>query len=160
MIYLIAIAALILSLISIAITLYILYTHGTIDEVDIALKILRRHVYGARRSRRIKRYVLLKVVCLDPSIDMDMFIKSLTKHIRSSMGSTTRFRCDIALISYSVENGRAILRVTGDSLCLDLVLATLSIRHFIDRVSCLTIPIRVSGLVSRLRKFIGVFRAT
>ena len=115
-----------------------------------------REVYGSRRYRRTKRYILFKFVCID-SIDLEEFSKKIISHIYAALGPTMRMKCGLALVAARPDLGRGIIRVSGDPVCVKYVLAAMSIRHIVDGIPCLIIPVRTSGLVSRLRKFLKVY---
>ena len=148
----IAITALALSLMSLLIVLK-LYTKFASSRVRHE----RVHdIVGFRRYRRVKRYVLLKIVCLS-DVSIEQFSKALISHIYKTLGPSLRIKCGLTLIAARPDLNRAIIRVSGESECVKQVLLALSIRHLVDDIPCLTIPLRTSGLVSRLKKYLKVY---
>ena len=114
-------------------------------------------VYGRRRHRRVKRYILLKVVCIQGG-DLDEELRSLVKHIQRVLGPELSTRCGVALVAYRRDPGRAIIRVSGASDCVKHVLSALALKHIVGAGKCLAVPIRTSGLLTRLRKMLRVYR--
>ena len=139
-----------LSITSLAIalkSLYMLkkYTALFIDELSTA--ILTR-----KKSRRVKRYILLKIVCNEDA-NPKIFIYDLHKRLSKFLGELDKIDCGITVAAFSKDSGRAILRVVGDYRCVKRVLVALSIQHIVFG-DCIAIPIKTSGLLSRLRKFL------
>lgn len=142
--------ALALSVASIAITSVVLlrlysYMKTLIDELGAS-------VIMHKRYRRVKRYILVKFVC----VDNDDY-RLLANHIRDSVytiiGPLLRHRCNIDIVSYKPGSKRAIVRVRGEAICVKYTLLALSIQHIgKERNRCIAIPIRTSGLISRLRR--------
>ncbi len=150
----IALASLILSLTSIAIAVllyrdvrYVL--NSLIDEFGLAL-------IARKRYRRIKRYILVKMVCHD-GIDIRRFGEDLEKRISSFLGPVVKMDCGLTLISFRPDLNRAIFRVVGSSICVKYSLIALSLQHFASE-GCIVVPLRTSGLLSRIRKFAGYKR--
>ncbi len=114
---------------------------------------------SAKRSqrRRVKRYVLVKVVCFDA--DAESFVKELTRSVYRALGPVLSARCGLALAAFRNDLGRAILRVSGEADCVRYVLAALSTLHILFDARCIAIPLRVSGCLTRLRKALRVYRA-
>lgn len=145
----VAYIALILSIISIVIMSVTLlktykYIKTLVDEIGIS-------VITHKRYRKVKRYILIKFLCINNNYT------SLADYIRYSvyktLGPILRHRCDVDVISYRPSSRRAILRVRGEAVCVLYTLLALSIQHISDETrTCIAIPIRVSGLISRLRR--------
>jgi len=115
-------------------------------------------VYGRRRHRRVKRYILLKIVCIETG-SVEEELRELVKHIHRVLGPELSTRCGIALVAYRRDLGRAIIRVSGASDCVKHVLAALALKHIVGAGKCLAVPVRTSGLLTRLRKMLRVYRA-
>ena len=111
----------------------------------------------SRRFRRIKRYVLVKVVCLDG--EPEPLVRELTQRVYSVLGPALMARCGLALVAYRKDLGRAIIRVSGDPQCVKHVLMALSMMHVLEKSKCLAVPLRASGCLTRLRKALRVYRA-
>lgn len=141
--------SLILSLASIILTIIAMsrlyrYAKVLVDEVGL-------HIVMHKRYKRVKRYVLVKFLCIDNSFER--LTEDIEQAIDRLLGSILRSRCSIDVVSYRPEKKRAILRVQGESVCVIYTLLALTIQHLEkDRDSCIAIPIRVSGLISRLRR--------
>ncbi len=148
----VSVGALATSLLSIVIAM----RTRSLQRVERSIERLRE-IAGTRRYRRMKRYVLLRVVCFE-DVPIESFVKELVSKLYNCMGIALRARCGLALAAYRPDLGRAILRVSGDPQCLKFVLLTLSLRHFLDNVPCIAIPLRTSGLLTRLRKYLRVYR--
>jgi len=116
-------------------------------------------VASRRRAKRVKRYVLLKVVCLDGA-PPDEFARELTSKLYSALGPVLAAKCGIALAAFRKDLGRAIIRVSGDPRCVSHVLLALSTLHVLENSRCLAIPLRTSGCLTRLRKALRVYRAS
>ncbi len=144
----VAYLALTLSLISIVLTVimnakFYRYTKVLLDEIGF-------HIVLHKKYRRIKRYVLVKFVCLDSGFE------TLSEHVKQSidklLGPILRYRCNVDIVSYRPEKKRAIIRVRGEAICVIYTLLALTIGHLEkDSDSCIAIPIRTSGLISRLK---------
>lgn len=144
-------ASLALSLASIiAVVLLYRYVHrittNLIDEFGLALIARKKH-------RRVKRYILAKVVCLD-GIDAKKLVEEIESSVNSFLGHAVKLNCSLTLLSYRSDLNRAIFRVVGSGMCVKYALVALSLQHLVSR-SCIVIPIRTSGLLSRIRKFVG-----
>ena len=147
--------SMLLSAISITMAITALYlAYRCVNAIKIA-KLSNRSVYGSRRYRRVKRYILFRFVCFDETYTHE-FIKRFTSHIYAFLGPLIRTRCGISIITIRSDLGRGIIRVSGDSECVKYVLAAMSLRHIIDDIPCLVIPLRTSGLVSRLRRYLRI----
>ncbi|MCS7111114.1 MAG: hypothetical protein N3E36_06910 [Sulfolobales archaeon] len=150
----IALASLILSLASIVVValLYRDVRHiatNLINEFGLALTIRKRY-------RRMKRYILAKVVCLD-NIDAKKLGEDIEKAVNSFLGHVVKLDCSLTLLSFRSDLNRAIFRVVGSSACVKYSLVALSLHHLASG-SCIVIPIRTSGLLSRVRRFVGYKR--
>ncbi len=144
-----------ISVASLAVAVLALYTSAKRQRI-VRETVLSREVYGSRHYRRTKRYILFRFVCFD-SIDLEEFAKRIVSHIYAALGPTMRMKCGLALVTVRPDLGRGIIRVSGDPACVKHVLAAMSIRHIVDGIPCLIIPVRTSGLVSRLRKYLKVY---
>ena len=118
----------------------------------------RKPTLSREKSKRIKRYVLLKVVCID-SEDPDKLFKELVQRVYTALGPALMARCGLALVAYRRDLGRAILRVSGSPDCVKHVLLALSMLHVLEDSRCLAVPLRTSGCLTRLRKALRVYRA-
>lgn len=139
--------ALVLSIASISVASYTLYkmyryVETLIDELGYSLIVRRRH-------RRVKRYILVKFIC--PKEDFEMFSSTIKQRIYSFIGPLMRNRCSIDVVSYRPRSSRAIIRVRGEALCVVYTLLALSLQHIGSDTGCIVIPLRTSGLISRLR---------
>jgi RNase P/RNase MRP subunit POP5 len=142
--------ALAMSTLSIAIT--ILAIPRVYREIEQIISELGTAVLTRRKYRRVKRYILVKFLCLDSNDYRDLS-NYLKKSIYSLLGPVLKHRCNIELISYRADTGRAIIRVRGEAICVPYTLLALSIQHINHLLgSCIAIPIRTSGLLSRLRR--------
>ena len=143
--------SLILSAVSIT-TVILLYKYinrvvsSLIDEFGMAL-------IARKRYRRVKRYILAKVICGE-DVDVERMNKDIERSINSLLGSITRMDCNITLISLRPDLNRAIFRVIGNSICIKYSLLALSLQH-LTTGNCIIVPLRTSGLLSRIRKFTG-----
>jgi len=145
--------SILLSAISITIatvSLYLIYRYVNVIKIT---KLSNRGIYGSRRCRRVKRYILFRFVCFDGA-QAHEFSKRFTDHIYAFLGPLIKTKCGISIVAIRSDLGRGIIRVSGDSECVKYVLAAMSLRHIIDGIPCLTIPLRTSGLVSRLRRYL------
>ncbi len=144
----ISIAAITIAIISIMMIRHIYkYLYSILEELDIPTIISRK------KNKRIKRYIAIKILCPEEA-NIATYIKSLSRDINDLLGPIGRIRCGITLISFRTDKRRAILRVTGYSECVKYVLLILSIQHLL-RGQCIAIPIKTSGLLTRIRKFVG-----
>ncbi len=135
-----------ISLASLAIALPIRRELGAlIDELAPALLV-------RRKSKRVKRYILVKVVCNDKA-NIVQFIKEFEKRLLRLVGELEKLECDVTVASISRASNRMIVRVRGDYRCFKRALVALSIQHIVFG-DCIAIPIRTSGLISRLRKLL------
>jgi RNase P/RNase MRP subunit POP5 len=133
-------------LIAIYITLSLKKSVGVLlDELAVALLI-------RKKSRRVKRYILLKTVCSEDA-DVKTFIRNFEQRISKLLGDIGRIECSLTIASISKTSNRMIVRVLGDYRCFKRVLMALSIQHILFG-DCIAIPVRTSGLFSRLRKWI------
>jgi RNase P/RNase MRP subunit POP5 len=145
----IAFISLAISLTSIVIVI-ILYrdiyqaVNNLIDELGIAL-------IARKKYRRIKRYILAKVICRD-NVDIRKLSEDVERSVNSLLGRILKMNCSLTIISFRPDLNRAIFRVVGDGMCSKYCLLALSLQHFISE-SCIIIPLKTSGLLSRLRKF-------
>ncbi|MEM0371402.1 MAG: Rpp14/Pop5 family protein [Ignisphaera sp.] len=141
--------ALILSLMSIVLivimsTRFYGYIKALLDELGL-------HIALHKKYRRVKRYILVKFICLDNGFEI------LSEHIKHSLnkllGPILRYRCNVDVVSYRPEKKRAIIRVRGEAICVTYTLLALTINH-LERSSdsCIAIPIKTSGLISRLKR--------
>ncbi|MEL9939429.1 MAG: Rpp14/Pop5 family protein [Ignisphaera sp.] len=121
------------------------YVSTLLDELSLSL--LTR-----RKSKRVKRYVLLKFVCNDKT-DLKSFVNGLEKTVARFLGELDKIDCSITVASVSTASRRAIIRVAGDYRCVKRVLVALSIQHILFD-GCIVVPLRTSGLLSRLRKML------
>lgn len=103
-----------------------------------------------KRTKRVKRYLLVKAVCSEGSTARQL-AEDLSKGLQLAMGLAHRTRCEVSLISFRRDAGKAIIRVVGDGNCVKEVLLTLSIQHLLLG-GCILVPLKTSGLLSRLRK--------
>lgn len=105
-----------------------------------------------KKYRRIKRYILVKFLCLE-NHDYKLLANHIRDDIYTFLGPLLRHRCSIDIISYKPSSKRAIVRVRGEAICVIYTLLALSIQHLGREPSkCIAIPIRTSGLISRLRR--------
>ena len=142
----IAYLALALSVATTAFTLIVIprvyrYVKLLVDELGVA-------VLSRKRYRKVKRYILVKFVCLDNSYES--LANTVKQRVAELLGPILRHRCSVDVVSYRSSSRRAILRVRGETVCVVYTLLALSIQH-IGGGSCIAIPIRTSGLISRLR---------
>lgn len=145
--------SMLLSVVSIAIAITALYlAYRCVNAIKI-VKLSNRGIYGSRRYRRVKRYILFRFVCFDETY-IHEFSKKFTSHIYAFLGPLIKARCSISIITIRSDLGRGIIRVSGDSECVKYVLTAMSLRHIVDNIPCLVIPLRTSGLVSRLRRYL------
>ena len=114
---------------------------------------LLKKVYGSRVSRRVKRYVLVKVVCFS-DVPANVFMETLVKRLYKVLGPALRTRCGLALANYRSDIGKAIVRVSGDPFCVKAVLVALTLMHMVEDTGCVCIPLKTSGLLTRLRKLL------
>lgn len=141
--------ALILSIISIALIVIAIikvgkYVKTLIDELGLCVVTRKKH-------RRIKRYILVKFFCLDNNLED--FSKHVEQSINKFLGPLLRYKCSINIISYKPDKKRAIIRVRGEAICVTYTLLALTIQHLKENMSsCIAIPIKTSGLLSRLRR--------
>lgn len=143
----IALAFSIISIVIASTILLRLYNYMKILVEEFGATIVVRKKY-----RRIKRYILVKFLCLE-----NQNYKLLANHIRDSvytfLGPLLRHKCSIDVISYRPSTKRAIVRVRGEAICVIYTLLALSIQHLgKEPTKCIAIPIRTSGLISRLRR--------
>ncbi len=150
----IALASLVLSLTSIVIVV-LLYRDiyrsisSLIDEFGLTLTTRRRY-------RKVKRYILAKVICSD-NIDVKKLGEDIKRHVNSFLGQVVRMECNLTILSLRPDVNRAIFRVVGSSICIKYSLVALSLQHLVAG-SCIVIPLRTSGLLSRIKKFINYKR--
>ncbi|ADM28080.1 hypothetical protein Igag_1275 [Ignisphaera aggregans DSM 17230] len=143
-----SIVAIAIAIISIVTIRYIYrYLYNLLEELDISTIISRK------KSKRVKRYIAIKILCPEET-DIVTYIKSLSRDINELLGPIGRIRCGVTLISFRADKRRAILRVVGYSECVKHVLLILSIQHLLKN-QCIAIPIKTSGLLTRIRKFVG-----
>ncbi|MEM4513740.1 MAG: Rpp14/Pop5 family protein [Ignisphaera sp.] len=142
--------ALILSILSMAILAFTLpRIHKQVRQLieEFAISMLTR-----RKYRRVKRYILVKFLCIDEE-DYNVLSNRIKSSIYSFLGHMLRHKCSIEVISYKQASRRAIIRVRGEAICVTYTLLALSIQHLKNELgSCIAIPIRTSGLISRLRR--------
>lgn len=142
------IIAIALSAASITITLYVALhlrrsIFALVDELAIAL-------LSRKKSRKVKRYILLKAVCSEET-DVKAFVKDFEKRVSKLLGDVERMGCSLTIATISKNSNRMIIRVVGDYGCFKRVLVALSIQHILFG-DCVAVPIRTSGLFSRLRR--------
>lgn len=142
--------AIALSLASLAISIF--YSYKVRRYISTLLDELSMALLMKRRSRRVKRYILVKFVCSDET-DLKSFVKGFEKTVTRLLGELDKIDCGITVASISTASRRAIIRVTGDYRCVKRVLVSLSIQHILLG-GCIAIPVRTSGLLSRLRKML------
>jgi len=145
--------SMLLSVVSIAIAITSLYLTYRRAYVTRLTKLSNRNIYGSRRYKRVKRYILFRFVCFDET-HVSEFSKRVTSHIYAFLGPLIKTRCGISMVTVRSDLGRGIIRVSGDSECVKYVLTAMSLRHVVDGIPCLVIPLRTSGLVSRLRRYL------
>ncbi len=153
---------------SFSIVLSVLSMISSITAIAIALIALRttkkflvkkvpRTALPRRRVSRVKRYVLVKAVCMDG--DAEAMFKELVPKLYRVLGPTIMSRCGLALVAYRKDLNRAILRVSGDPECVRYVLFALATMHIVlEESKCLVVPLRTSGCLTRLRKALRVYR--
>lgn len=147
---LLAWAALILSILSIATT--ILTVTRLYKGIEVLIQELGVGVLTRKKYRRVKRYILVKFICLE-SNDYKALSNYIKNTLYSMLGPILRHRCSIDIITYRPNTGRAIIRVRGEAICVTYTLLALSVQHLKQGLgSCIAIPIRTSGLISRLRR--------
>ncbi len=148
--FIIAIIAVALSATSLAVALCTALSlrkkvSALLDELSMAL-------LARKKSKKVKRYILLKVVCSEEA-DIKAFMMDFENRVSKLLGGIERMGCSLTIASVSKISNRMIIRVTGDYQCFKKVLVALSIQHILFG-GCVAIPIRTSGLFSRLRKWI------
>ncbi|MDK6029270.1 Rpp14/Pop5 family protein [Ignisphaera sp. 4213-co] len=146
-----------ISIVAIAIALASLvivfaYTHRMWKYISMLLDELSIAMLVRKKSRKVKRYILVKFICKDKT-DLKSFVKSLENMFTKLLGELDKIDCGITVASISTDSSRAIIRVVGDYRCLKRVLITLSIQHILFE-GCIVVPIKTSGLMSRLRKML------
>ncbi len=143
-----SIVAMAIAIISIITTKYVhKYLYNILEELDIPTIISRK------KSKIIKRYIAIKILCPEET-SIVTYIKSLSRDIDELLGPIGKIRCGVTLISFRADKKRAILRVVGYSECVKYVLLILSIQHVLKN-QCIVVPIKTSGLLTRIRKFVG-----
>jgi RNase P/RNase MRP subunit POP5 len=141
--------ALTMSILSIAII--ILTVSRVYRNIELLVSELGISILTHKRYRRVKRYILVKFLCFDNN-DYKTLSNYVKNSIYSLLGPVLRHRCSIEVISYRPNTGRAIIRVRGEAICVTYTLLALSIQHLKHTLgSCIAVPIRTSGLISRLR---------
>ncbi|MEM1644861.1 MAG: Rpp14/Pop5 family protein [Ignisphaera sp.] len=147
---LVCLIALILSILSISIIAVTIphiqkQTKQLIEEFAVSMLTHKKH-------RRVKRYILVKFLCLDKE-DYNILSTRIKNCIYAFLGPILRHKCSIEVVSYRPTSRRAIIRVRGEAVCVTYTLLALSIQHLKNSLgSCIAIPIRTSGLISRLRR--------
>lgn len=142
----IALALSLTSVIMVAITLLRTYSH-----VKTLIEELGNSIIIRKRYKRVKRYILVKFLCLEDKDSYTLFADIIKQHIYSTLGFILKHKCSIDVVSFRPNNKRAVLRVRGEASCVLYTLLALSIQH-IEKSNhvCIVIPIRTSGLISRL----------
>lgn len=142
--------ALTLSVLSLVIT--ILMISRVYKNIELLINEFGLSLLTRKKYRRVKRYILVKFICSDNND-----YKTLPNYIKNSiymfLGPLLKHRCSIDVVSYRPSTGRTIIRVRGEAICVTYTLLALSIQHLKQSLrSCIAIPIRTSGLISRLKR--------
>uniref|UniRef100_A0A7C2VH68 RNase P component 2 n=1 Tax=Ignisphaera aggregans TaxID=334771 RepID=A0A7C2VH68_9CREN len=148
--YAVAWIALLVSVASLAISIAVLFR--VYSYVRVLVEEFGKSLVAVKKHRRVKRYILVRFLCIDNQ-DYNTLENEIKNSVYSFLGPILKSRCSVDIISYRPESRRAIIRVRGEAVCVTYTLLALSIQHLRKNMrNCITIPVRTTGLISRLRR--------